>query len=140
MNRWTSVLLHGLVGWAICGATVGTGRQLLPMDVTLIIHAVVAPVAFGLLTWRHMRRFPDSSPWGVALGMTGLVVGLDAAVVAPLFEKSYEMFRSILGTWIPFALIFAASYLVARQISSRPQGIGHAALHQEMDCSRRSET
>ena len=127
MNRYTSVVIHGLVGWAICGATVGIGRQLLPMNVTLIIHAVVAPVAFGLLTWHHMRRFPDSSPWVIALSMMGLVIGLDAGVVAPLFERSYEMFRSVLGTWIPFALILAASYLVARQIGSRRQSSGDAA-------------
>jgi hypothetical protein len=31
-------------------------------------------------------------------------------VVAPLFEHSYAMFRSALGTWIPFAAIFLASW------------------------------
>ncbi len=129
MNRYTSVVIHGLVGWAICGATIGVGRQLLPMNVTLIIHAVVAPVAFGLLTWHHMRRFPDSPPWAIALSMLGVVIGLDAVVVAPLFERSYDMFRSVLGTWIPFALILAASYVVSRQIGSRRQNSGDAAQH-----------
>ena len=42
--------------------------------------------------------------------MTGLIVALDALVVAPLFERSYAMFRSALGTWIPFAAIFLASW------------------------------
>jgi hypothetical protein len=41
--------------------------------------------------------------------LTGLVFTLDLVVVAPLFERSYAMFRSFIGTWLPFALIFAAS-------------------------------
>ena len=41
--------------------------------------------------------------------MTGLVILLDAVVVAPIFERSYDMFRSAIGTWIPFVLIFIAS-------------------------------
>jgi len=30
-------------------------------------------------------------------------------VVAPIFERSYAMFRSFIGTWIPFAATFPAS-------------------------------
>jgi hypothetical protein len=30
-------------------------------------------------------------------------------VVAPIFERSYAMFRSLNGTWVPFASIFLAS-------------------------------
>ena len=129
MNRQTSVVIHGLVGWAICGASIGIGRQLFPMNVTLIIHAVVAPLAFGFLTWNHIRRFPESSPRTIAFSMVGLVIGLDAGVVAPLFERSYEMFRSVLGTWIPFALILAASYLVAGQTTSSHNGSEDAGEH-----------
>jgi len=84
------------------------------MTVALVIHAVIAPLAFGVLTWDHVRRFPTSSPLGTALIMVALVIGLDALVVAPFIERSYEMFRSVLGTWIPFALILAASYLAGR--------------------------
>jgi hypothetical protein len=32
-------------------------------------------------------------------------------VVALLINRSLEMFASLLGTWIPFALIFASTYL-----------------------------
>jgi hypothetical protein len=32
--------------------------------------------------------------------------------VARQFDDSYQMFGSVLGTWIPFALIRATSYLV----------------------------
>ena len=42
--------------------------------------------------------------------MTGVVMALDVFVVAPLFEGSYAMFRSVIGTWLPFAAIFLASW------------------------------
>jgi len=64
--------------------------------------------------------------------MVGMVIGLDAGLVAPVFERSYEMFRSVLGTWIPFALIVVASYLVARvgrQTTSNGTGTEDAAKH-----------
>jgi len=114
MGKRSSLLIHGLIGWAICGATVGIGREVMTMTGTLIIHAVVAPLAFGVLTWNHVKRFPESSPSTTALFMVALVIGLDASVVAPFFERSYEMFRSTLGTWLPFTLILAASYIAAR--------------------------
>lgn len=110
MTRAPSVVVHAMIGWAICGATVAVGRQLVSMTATLWIHAVVAPVAFGLLASHHFRRFPASSVPMTALAMLGIVVGLDAFLVAPVFEKSYAMFASPLGTWVPFASIFAASY------------------------------
>src|SRR5512137_2583007 len=101
MSRTLSVVIHGLAGWAICGATIAIGRQVASMQTTLIVHAIVAPLAFGLLTRHHFGRFPDSSPGKVALALLGIVVGLDALLVAPVFERSYDMFKSVLGTWIP---------------------------------------
>jgi hypothetical protein len=108
------LIIHALIGWAICGATIAVGRRLVSMDVTLVIHAIVAPLAFGLLTLLYFRRFPTSSALATALTTLGVVVGMDALVVAPFIEHSYAMFGSVLGTWVPFALIFAASYLVGR--------------------------
>ena len=118
MSKQISVVIHGVVGWAICGATIGVGRQVISMEATLLIHAVVAPLAFGLLTWHHCKRFPASSAGRTALMMFGIVVGLDGLVVAPLFERSYAMFRSVIGTWVPFASILAATYLVGRAAGS----------------------
>ncbi len=114
MRARLSVVIHGLVGWAICGATVMIGRQVVSMQTTLVVHAIVAPLAFALLTLRHFSHFPKSSPRNVAWSLLGIVVGLDAVLVAPVFERSYDMFRSVLGTWIPFGSILAASYLVGR--------------------------
>lgn len=126
MRRYVTVILYALAGWAVCGATVVVGRRFLSMDAVLLAHAVVAPVAFGVLTWRYFRRFPEASPAGTSLAMIGGVAGLDAFVVAPFLERSYAMFRSALATWIPFASIGVVSYLVGRACGENVRG-GHGA-------------
>jgi hypothetical protein len=40
-----------------------------------------------------------------------LVSRQDAGAQGKLIRGSFEMFGSILGTWLPFALIFTACYL-----------------------------
>lgn len=77
-------------------------------------------MAFGLLTWLFFRWFPASSALTVAFTMLALVVGMDALLVAPFLERSYAMFGSVVGTWVPFASIFAASYLVGHRRMRRP--------------------
>jgi len=119
MTKRVDLAIHGVIGWATCGASVGIGRQLVSMDATLVIHAVVAPLAFGFLTWNYARRHSNSRPGAIAWTMLGIVLGLDALVVAPFFEHSYEMVRSALGTWIPSGLILASSYIVGRLMRPR---------------------
>jgi hypothetical protein len=50
--------------------------------------------------------------------MTGMVIILDVAVVAPLFERGYAMFRSFIGTWVPFTAIFLASWAAGTLVPS----------------------
>jgi hypothetical protein len=40
-----------------------------------------------------------------------IVIFLDMFVIALLVEKSFDMFRSVLGTWLPFVLIFLTIWL-----------------------------
>ena len=92
MGRYAAFVGHALVGWAICGGTIAVGRQVLSMSDTLLVHAIVAPLVFALLAIHSFRRYPAASPLGTSLGFVGIVVGLDAFVVAPLIEHSYAMF------------------------------------------------
>ncbi len=116
------VLAHAVVGWAFCGALIGVGRRFLSMDATLVLHAIGAPVGFGLLTVFYQRRFAFTGPLRTALIFLGVVIGLDLVLVAPLFEKSFAMFASPLGTWIPFALIFLATYLTSLAVGAASSG------------------
>ena len=110
---------HALVGWGICGAVIGIGRQVTSLDATLVAHAVAVPVVFGLVSANYFRRFGYTSPLATASIFLGIAVALDGLVVAPLFEHSYEMFSSVLGTWIPFGLIFAATYTTGSLVGAR---------------------
>lgn len=111
------ILIHGLIGWGLCGATIAIGRSVTTMEATLIIHAIAAPVIFALLTWFYITRFHYTTPLQTAFIFLGIVVFMDAGVIAPFAEKSYAMFASLLGTWIPFALIFASTYVTGRLVT-----------------------
>ncbi len=106
---WTSLLGLGLLLWALCGGVMAVGRRLWTLTTALRVHLAAAPVAAFVVSAVHALIAPE---FGIVLRagvMTGLVFTLDLLVVAPIFERSYAMFRSPVGTWIPFVLIFAAS-------------------------------
>ena len=64
------------------------------------------------------------SPFRTALSFLLFVMAMDAGLVAPVFEGSYAMFASVLGTWIPFLLIFLGAD-VAGVVANRKQTGGH---------------
>ncbi len=106
---WTYLVGLGFILWAACGAVIAIGRRIWTLDTTLRIHLVAAPVIAFVVSAAHKLLAAKFSSVLRATVITGLVVILDAVVVAPLFERSYAMFRSPIGTWIPFAAIFLAS-------------------------------
>lgn len=116
------VLPHALAGWAYCGMLIGVGRRLLSLDAALVVHAVGAPVGFALISLLYFKRFVCTTPLQTAVAVLAVVVGMDVFLVAPVFEGSYAMFASPLGTWIPFALIFAATYLTGLAVVPRSPG------------------
>jgi hypothetical protein len=109
------ILLFGLIGWALCGAIMFVGMALTPnMQLVLIVHAIGAPIIFGLLTRIYAARFGYTKPWVTAVAFLLIVVFMDFFIVSLLINKSLDMFKSLLGTWIPFLLIFSSTYIVAR--------------------------
>ena|SRR5581483_8637749 len=106
---WVYLLGLAFVLWSVCGATMAIGRKLCGLDTALRIHLAVAPVVAFLVSTVHRLLVPEFDPMLRAAVITGVIIVLDALVVAPLFERSYAMFRSFIGTWIPFGSIFLAS-------------------------------
>jgi len=106
------LLVPALIGWALCGATIAIGRVATSLQNALIVHAIAAPVIFAAASLVYFNGFHYTTPLQTAIIYTSLVLVLDFVVVATFIEKSYAMFASILGTWIPFALIFGSTYLV----------------------------
>ena len=110
------VLVFALVGWALCAATIGIGMAVTTERNALIIHAVGAPIFFALLSFVYFKKFNYTTPLQTAAIFVGFVIAVDFFVVALLIQRSFEMFASPLGTWIPFGLIFLATYLAGRYV------------------------
>jgi hypothetical protein len=105
------ILAHAFLGWLLCFATIGLGMAVTTMNNTLIVHAILAPLFFAVISFFYFRRFNFTKPLPTALIFIGFVMLMDFFVVALLINRSFEMFTSLLGTWIPFTLIFLSTYL-----------------------------
>jgi hypothetical protein len=106
---WVYLFCLGLALWGGCGAVMALGRRFWTLETALRVHLIAAPIIAFLLSAFHAWLAPEFGSLLRATLMTGLAVILDALVVAPVFERSYAMFRSAIGTWLPFAAIFLAS-------------------------------
>jgi hypothetical protein len=109
MGRAATIAAFAIVGWAVCAAAIGIGFALMSERGALVLHAIVAPIAFAGLSWFYFTRFAYTRPLTTALLFLAVVVALDVFVVSLLIEKSFAMFASALGTWTPLFLIFAST-------------------------------
>ena len=105
------LLAHAFVGWVLCFATIGIGMAVTSLETALIAHAIAAPIIFAGVSLVYFRKFSYTTPLRTAVIFTVFVIAMDFFVVAMLINRSFEMFTSLLGTWIPFALIFASTHL-----------------------------
>jgi len=70
-----------------------------------------APLGFALIAFFYFRKFGFTSPLSRAILFLAILAGFDPFLVAPVFERSLAMFTSVIGTWLPFALIFLSIYV-----------------------------
>ena len=123
-RREVGILLsHAFVAWALCSATMMIGLAVTTETTALIVHAIAAPIFSAAVAWSYFRRFAFTTPFQTALVFVSFVVLVDFFLVALVIERSFEMFASPLGTWIPFTLIFLSVYFTGRRMESD----GHAA-------------
>lgn len=108
--KYVIILIHALIGWGLCGAIMAVGMRYLSIDHTLVIHAIGAPVIFGIISFNYFKNFGYTLPLKTGIIFVFLVIFMDVFVVAIFIEKNFDMFKNLLGTWIPFALIFLATY------------------------------
>jgi len=105
------MFIHVFIPWILCGATLGIGQALLSRKITFILFAILAPLFFAISSYIYHKRFNFTSPIITAYIFVGFVILMDLVFVAPVIEKSYDMFTSFLETWLPFILIFLAAYI-----------------------------
>jgi hypothetical protein len=105
------IFVHAFIGWALCAATISIGMAITSTENALIIHAIGAPVFFTVVSLVYFRKFNYTTPFQTAIIFLGFVITVDFFVVALLINRSMNMFASLLGTWIPFALIFISTFV-----------------------------
>ncbi|MGO9004443.1 MAG: hypothetical protein ACLQIQ_07900 [Beijerinckiaceae bacterium] len=121
LARAAIIVAFAIAGWLVCGAAIGVGFAVLTKHTALVVHAIVAPVAFAGLSYFYFTRFAYTTALATAAVFLAIVVALDVFVVALFVERSFAMFASVLGTWLPFALIFAATWTVGLAVGGKGQ-------------------
>ncbi len=114
-----AIVAYGLTGWALCAATMGIGMSLTTIHAALIIHAIAAPLIVTLVSFLYFRRQNAWSPLRTASAFLAIVAALDFVIVALAIQHSFAMFASVLGVWLPFLLIFLASWLTGLVLQRR---------------------
>jgi hypothetical protein len=110
-RKIVTILFHAFIGWALCAATMVIGLATMPIQSALIVHAIGAPIFFTIISLVYFNKFNYTPPLQTALIFVSFVIVVDFFVVALMINRSLEMFTGLLGTWIPFALIFTSTYL-----------------------------
>jgi menaquinone-dependent protoporphyrinogen oxidase len=114
------LLVHGFIGWVLCAATMGALLQIVSLTAALVLHAIAAPLFFMAIARHYFGARGARDPVPTAVVWTVLVALLDLVIVAGVVERSLEMFKSIAGTWLPFALIFLATWITGLVMSTMP--------------------
>jgi menaquinone-dependent protoporphyrinogen oxidase len=114
------LLGYGFVGWALCAALMAVLLQTVSTGAAIAIHAVAAPLIFTGMAIGYFRAHGARDPLPTAVAFTGIVAALDAAVVAGLVLRDFAMFSSFAGTWLPFGLIFLATWVTGLAMSMMP--------------------
>jgi menaquinone-dependent protoporphyrinogen oxidase len=116
---------HAVAGWALCAALIAALLQFASTGVAIATHAVTAPIIFAAIAVNYFGAHGARDPLPTALAFTAIVALLDAVIVAGLVLRSYAMFASFAGTWLPFLLIFMATWVAGLAIQM--SGTRHVA-------------
>jgi hypothetical protein len=104
------VSIYAFIGWTICGAIMFIGTAVTTEFIALIIHALAAPIIFAVVSLYYYKKYDLTTPLETAALFVGFVVLLDSLLI----NKSLAIFGNVLGTWIPFVLIFISIYYTGR--------------------------
>lgn len=118
LKKIIAVIFFGLVGQMGCWGLMIGGQAVTTLENALIIHAIGAPIVFGILSYIYFKKFNYTSPLQTASIFLSIVVLLDLFVVALWINRSFDMFYSLIGTWIPFTLIFSSTYFIGRFVKN----------------------
>jgi hypothetical protein len=105
------VIIFGFIGQIGCWGLMIGGQAITTLENALIIHAVGAPIVFAIVSFIYFKKLNYTKPLITGIIFVVVVLLMDFFIVSLLINKNFDMFLSPIGTWIPFALIFTATYL-----------------------------
>lgn len=105
------VLGHAFVIWVLCGIIMGIGLAVASEKNALIAHAFGAPLISAAVSLFYFRKFNYTSPLKTAVIFLSFMLFMDFFVVSIVILRNFEIFYSILGTWLTLTLIFLSTYL-----------------------------
>jgi len=106
------LVAYGAVGWALSAATLVVLLAGSPLRLALALHAIAAPLWFGVLARRYHRADGARPPLATALAWTAIAALLDATLVAGAVRRTFALLDSFAGFWLPLALAFLAAWAV----------------------------
>jgi hypothetical protein len=98
--------------------------QVAPGTVAVAVHAVAAPLIFVAVSIRYFAARGARQPLQTAFAFAAIVLMLDAGVVAAAVLRSFAMFESVAGTWLPLILIFVTTWAVGEIMAMMPEQPG----------------
>lgn len=119
IKKYGVVLVFALIAQMLCWAIMVIGQMVTSIENTLIAHAIGAPIIAIVVSWIYYAKFNYTTPLQTALVFVFVVIIMDVFIVALLIEKSFEMFTSPIGTWIPISSIFLATYFTGLFVKRR---------------------
>jgi hypothetical protein len=121
MRRYNVALGFALAAQLLCWAIMVIGQMVTSLENTLIAHAIGAPIIAIVVSSIYYKKFNYTTPLQTAIVFVSVVIAMDVFVVALLIEKSFEMFTSPIGTWIPISSIFLATYMTGLYATKRAE-------------------
>jgi hypothetical protein len=122
LKKMFILLIFGMTGWMLCGAVFYLSNLVFNQYISILIHFILAPFIFYVLAYIYFKNFNLTNPIQTALCFTGIVILFDVSVVALLLEKSFDMFTSLMGTWLPFLFIFLSILLTGLHLTDKRVG------------------
>lgn len=114
------LLAYAAVGWALCTGAMAVLLQVVSLTAALVLHAFVAPVVFVALARPYFRARGARDPLATAATWTAVAALLDLVVAAGAGPHSLVAFRSLVGAWLPLALVFLATWATGEVLSLMP--------------------
>ena len=122
------LITYGVAGWAAGSVATWLSAWALGGNTAVALHTVAAPIVFCGVSLSYFRAAGAREPVPVAATFATIVVLLDAAVAGGAILRDFWTFTSTVGTWLPYPLIFLATWATGAILRMGPRPTRAAEL------------